>query len=134
MAARQGADEASLQITTPEERSTETPDWIKAQGVEEPVVEAQAQVETPEWMKEGILEEAQVESISEDLVETAEEAVAEAADVPDWLKEMAPTEAEPLVEAATEAVEEPVAEAADVPDWLKEMDSNRSRTPCSGSL
>ena len=108
LAARQGADEASLQITAPEDRSTETPEWIKSQGVEEPIVAAEAEIETPDWMKLDASEEAQVESVAEELVETTEEAVAEAADVPDWLKEMAPTEAEPLVEAASEASKSPL--------------------------
>ena len=125
LAARQGADEASLQITAPEDRSTETPDWIKAQGEEPVQIEAseepQAGIETPAWLQETVSEEVPLAVVSKEQVESAEEAVAEAADVPDWLKEMAPTEAEPLVEATSEAVEEPIAEAADVPDWLKEI-------------
>jgi len=119
LAARQGAEADSLKITAPEDRTTETPDWIKAQGVEM-VEETEAPAETPQWLQETAPEQSQPEAI-----ESAEEAVAEPVDVPDWLKDMAPTEAatviEPTPEMEEEIAEEPVAEQAEaIPEWLQE--------------
>ncbi|NMC52687.1 MAG: tetratricopeptide repeat protein [Chloroflexi bacterium] len=73
LAARQGADEATL-VTSPEERETETPAWLSEFAEEIPETEAQAPADAisplPVWMEEpadfGLTTEEEVEPAQEE--------------------------------------------------------------------
>jgi competence ComEA-like helix-hairpin-helix protein len=93
LAAQHGAKEEEL-ITPPAER-LETP---------------------PEWVREAVEPEEALPPAQPPAVAPTEEE----AEIPEWLREMTPTEAE-AAPPEEPVVEEPVAEAEEIPEWLREM-------------
>jgi hypothetical protein len=99
LAARQGADEATL-LTKPDERLETPPDWIKQEMAENPASPITDNL--PDWLQEVQPAEATVQPEEELATEQ----------LPDWLQEAQPTVAAALPEE--ELASEPL------PDWLQE--------------
>lgn len=106
------------------------PDWLSEAASEEsqpvPGEEGQAkktESEVPDWLREAGWQEASGETVGGDLGTTggpeppAEEAIAPA-ELPDWLKSMAPPEINDAIEKETPI--EP-AQASDRPDWMSDI-------------
>lgn len=104
LAARQGADEATL-TTAPEERGAAMPDWLQQQvepetveqTVEQAVQDQQEQAdaeELPEWLQEVRAEAQETEGEAPATAETSAEEPAQAADMPDWLAQIVAEEEE----------------------------------------
>ena len=118
--------------------SSAKPDWLKQPAVPAsvPIVEESAPIDKeqdqiPEFLREagwgessGTFQESESAIASE-----AEVAPAVQADLPDWIKAMAPAEAETPPASPVAATPS----AVDVPDWLQNLDKSQSATPISPS-
>ena len=103
LAAKQGADEDSLKISAPEDRTEAPPDWVTSLAPS-----------AAEGTEEATLEESQPTLESETAPAGTEE-------IPDWLRSV--KSISPEVESEVSPGEEPAAEALpaeELPDWLKE--------------
>ncbi len=123
LAARQGADEEALQVA-PEERSEETPEWIKSE-IEQVEVEADEPPAPPEMAPEFDLEEEAVQE-SESEITGEEERVVNASfetpaieiEQPTWSEQEAPV-ATGETEAEIDKVDVPAVDE-ELPAWFKE--------------
>ncbi|HHS97318.1 MAG TPA: tetratricopeptide repeat protein, partial [Chloroflexi bacterium] len=135
--------EAATEIEVAAETQIEIPAWLEeiSLGGEAPAapeegekaeVEAEGGLEVPSWLTEPGLEEPTEEptpwserpGTTEPGIETPTEAPPpEPAEIPEWLREMAPPEVrEEAPEAAEPGAETvPPPEPAEIPDWLKGM-------------
>ncbi len=120
LAAKQGADEESLKISTPEERSETPPEWIQqaqdsstpSEAVDQDTMDAVAEtLDEPEAGLSGI-EEGAVEESEEQPEPQFEEIEAVGAGM--VVEEVSPDEGETVAE-------EPVEAAEDMPSWVTEL-------------
>jgi competence ComEA-like helix-hairpin-helix protein len=124
LAAKQGVPEEEL-LTSPEERSEEIPEWIRASASSE--AEATAKLETieevteavpseiPDWLQEMAEKAPEIEEQIEP-VRLGEEITED--ELPEWLSETG--EMEPVPSPVEEM---PEYEDEEIPDWLKEIDA-----------
>jgi tetratricopeptide (TPR) repeat protein len=120
--------------------STSQPDWLKraeapaASSDKEPAPVSESQEQIPDFLRQAGWGESTGE-FKEDQPSTTDEsesAPAIQADLPDWIKAMAPVEAEtPLTPPTppTPAASAPVTPAMDIPDWLQNLDKSQPTAP-----
>ncbi len=129
------ADDAELEwmseLTTEDEEEAEAvvadaPDWLSE--LEPTELQPEAEPQIPAEAVSAEADDAELEWMSELTTEDEEEAEAVAADAPDWLNELEPTETEPESEAEDEAAFTPVtedeAELEETYGWLNEADES----------
>jgi len=111
--------------------SLSKPNWLQQPAVpassptEEPAPVSQSQEQIPDFLRQAGWGEpnGEFQESTPAMADEAEAAPAVQADLPDWIKAMAPAAAKtppPATPAST-----PVAPAMDVPDWLQRLDTHQ---------
>jgi tetratricopeptide (TPR) repeat protein len=116
--------------TVASESKAGPPDWLGAAPASTPPAPEQApqnNEQIPDFMRQAGWRGLSVESKEEPVSEAEPEAVQ--ADLPDWVKALAPSEEK---ESASEP-NQSVAPASDIPDWLKSLEEQAPSAPVSAA-
>ncbi len=112
--------------------SVQQPDWLKAAAPSgtsasiEAAPASQSQVEIPDFLRQAGWGESQLQQSPASFEGESESSGAVQADLPDWVKAMAPTTG---ASAAVSTPEARPAALADTPDWLRNLGGDQASVP-----